>query len=221
MKPIVYQMILALGLGTVSLSAQAVSYICKVDGGIVYTDRKIGNHCTESHTDGTADIPTEEAEKAVPEKVNLKEAPGQAAPELSDIKILPRTQSGSVTATENPANPRLDIKLRNGKSPTAAGAATGAVDLKSAKERAAELNRKAKIIPAPVIAAPTAKPKPQLTRKQILQNEIRNEQAALARARAQLNVAKKKGDQAKIGRLTQAVKDREANIRAIQGEMSR
>ena len=65
------------------------------------------------------------------------------------------------------------------------------------------------------------KPKVQLTRKQILQNEIRNEQTALVRAKAQLNVATKKGDQAKITRLTQAIRDREANIRAMQNEMGR
>jgi putative periplasmic protein len=54
-----------------------------------------------------------------------------------------------------------------------------------------------------------------------LENEVRNEQVALVRAQAQLNVAKKKGDQAKISRLTQAVNDRQANIRAIESEMKR
>ena len=70
-----------------------------------------------------------------------------------------------------------------------------------------------------VIAAPPARV--QLSRKQILQNEIRNEQAALVREQAQLNVAKSKGDKAKVSRLEQAVRDRQANIRAIQGEMGR
>jgi len=84
---------------------------------------------------------------------------------------------------------------------------------------AAGANRKAKILPAPIL--PASKPKPQLTRKQILENEVRNEQVALVRAQAQLNVAKKKGDQAKISRLTQAVNDRQANIRAIESEMKR
>lgn len=151
--------------------------------------------------------------------MDLKEAPGSAAPDVSDIKILPQATSGSVTNSAEAANPRMNIKLRNGND--ASGRKTSAGDLKSAQARAAELNRKAKIIHAPVINAPVAKPKPQLTRKQILQNEIRNEQAALARAKVQLNVARKKGDQAKISRLNQAVRDREANIRAIQGEMKR
>ena len=214
MKAIFYRLMLVLGLSTTAISAQAVTYICKVDGGIMFTERKIGNQCTESNTDGAAEVPNEEAEKAIPEKVNLKEAPGSAASDVSDIKILPQTSKGSVTNSAMPAQPRMDIKLRNGSK-------TSAQDLNSAKARAAELNRKARIIPAPVIAAPTVKPKPQLSRKQILQNEVRNEQAALARAKAQLSVAKNKGDQLKINRLTQAVNDREANIRAIQAEIRR
>ena len=207
MKPIFYRLILAFGLGSAALSAQA-GYICKVDGNAVFTEKKIGNDCTESHTDGTANVSPEEAGRAVPERVDLKEALGEAAPEPGDIKVLPRTTGGSVTNTAEAANPRLDIKLRNGKL----GEATSVGDLKAAKARAAELNRTAKILPAP---------KPQLTRKQILENEVRNEQVALVRAQAQLNVAKKKGDQAKISRLTQAVNDRQANIRAIESEMKR
>lgn len=214
MQVILYRLFLALGL-MVSLPTHAASYICKVDGGILFTEKKVGNECTLSHTDGSAQVADEEAEKAVPEKVNLKEAPGFAAPDSSDVKILPRTSTGSVVNSADAANPRMDIKLRNGSKNTRN------TDAKSAAARAAELNRRAKIIPAPVIAAPAAKAKPQLTRKQILQNEIRNEQAALARVKVQLNVARKKGDAAKVSRLSQALSDREANIRAIQGEMNR
>lgn len=219
MKQLLERFILALGLASMAMSAHAVSYICKVDGGIIFTEKKIGNQCEESHTDGSAQVSVEDAAKAVPEKVDLKEAPGSAAPEVSDIKILPSASMGSVTNSAEAANPKMNVKLRNGGSTV--GSKTSVSDLKSAQARAAELNRKAKIIPAPVIHAPAVKPKPQLTRKQILQNEVRNEQAALARAKAQLNVARKKGDPAKISRLSQAVRDREANIRAIQGEMNR
>lgn len=216
MKPIFYRLILAAALGSAAVSAQAVTYICKVDGGIMFTEKKIGNNCTESHTDGAAQVSDEEAAQAVPEKVELKEAPGKAAAEVDDIKILPQANSGTVTNTAEAGRTRMNVRLRKSGQATA-----DAADLKSAKARAAELNRKAKIIPAPVIAAPAVKSKPQLTRKQILQNEVRNEQSALVRAKAQLNVARKKGDKAKIARLEQAVRDREANIRAIQGEIRR
>ena len=136
MKPIFYRLILAFGLGSAALSAQA-GYICKVDGNAVFTEKKIGNDCTESHTDGTANVSPEEAGRAVPERVDLKEALGEAAPEPGDIKVLPRTTGGSVTNTAEAANPRLDIKLRNGKL----GEATSVGDLKAAKARAAEFVR--------------------------------------------------------------------------------
>lgn len=41
------------------------------------------------------------------------------------------------------------------------------------------------------------------------------------RAKVQLNTAAKKGDQAKVTRLTQAVHNRETNIRVIRNEMGR
>lgn len=215
MKIIWNKLLLAFSLITVAMSAQAVTYICKSDGGIVFSEKKIGTECEESHADGAAQIPQEVAAQASPEKINLKEAPGSAAPEVNDIKILPQTIGGSVTNSAEAANPRMNVKLRNASRITSAG------DLKSAQMRAAELNRRAKIIQAPVIAAPNGKPKQQLSRKQILQNEVRNEQAALARAKAQLNVARKKSDETKISRLSQVVRDREANIRAIQAEINR
>ncbi|MGN6746949.1 hypothetical protein ACTHUL_12750, partial [Neisseria sp. P0024.S002] len=112
----------------------------------------------------------------------------------------------SVTNTAEAANPRLDVRLRNQP------------DTKAAKARAAEMNRKAKILPAPVVSAPA---KPQMSRKQILQKEVRNEQAALARAQSQLAAARRQGDQAKINRLTRDVSDRQASIRAMQSEMGR
>ena len=56
---------------------------------------------------------------------------------MTDIKILPRPAVSSVTNTAEAANPRLDVRLRNQP------------DTKAAKARAAEMNRKAKILPAP------------------------------------------------------------------------
>lgn len=115
-----------------------------------------------------------------------------------DVKILPTRPSG-VTNTAEAAAPSMNVKLRN--------------------QPKAKRSNTAPRTPAPVIAPPP--PKPQMTRKQILQNEVRNEQTALVRAKAQLNVARKKGDKAKVSRLEQTVRDREANIRAIQSEMGR
>ncbi|VEE05965.1 hypothetical protein [Neisseria animalis] len=181
-----------------------------------------GGKCVTESMDGTAEFTFEQLEQKLKETEQIKaETKRNIAQKIDDdVIIKPLDASavtGSVTNSAEAARPRIDVKLRNGKSTTS----TNAASLKSAKERAAALNKKAKIIPAPVIPAPKQKPKPQLTRKQILQNEIRNEQAALARAKAQLNVARKKGDQDKISRLSGAVRDREANIRAIKNEMNR
>ena len=208
MKPIFPRLLLALGLCSAVLAAQAEIFICEVDDHAVFTQKKQGKNCSVSKMEGSADVPAEVAASAVPEIVNLQERLGAVASEVDDIKILPSSGARSVTNTSDAANPRLDIRLRDGTM----------LDEKSSKAKADELNRRAKIVPAPIIMP---KPKVQLTRKQILQNEIRNEQTALVRAKAQLNVATKKGDQAKITRLTQAIRDREANIRAIQNEMGR
>ncbi|VTY08855.1 Uncharacterised protein [Neisseria subflava] len=127
----------------------------------------------------------------------------------NDIKILLNGPIGGVTNTAEAANPRLNILLRN------------SIQKRQAKQNSQQdIRRKAPIrtIPA-TIAVP--QPKPKETRKQVLQGEIRNEQTAIIRLQTQLNAAKQKGDQIKIQQLTRTINDRKANIRAIQGEMSR
>lgn len=124
----------------------------------------------------------------------------------SDIKILPNVPITSVTNTAEAANPRLNIILRN----------------RPGKSRASSYSKyKAPVIRTAPVVTPAPKPSPKETRKQILQTEVRNEQAAITRLQTQLNVAKQKGDQIKIQQLTRTINARKANIRAIQGEMSR
>ena len=124
----------------------------------------------------------------------------------SDIKILPNVPITSVTNTAEAANPRLNIILRNRQN----------------KSRSSSYSKyKAPVIRTAPVVTPAPKPSPKETRKQILQTEVRNEQAAIIRLQTQLNAAKQKGDQIKIQQLTRTINDRKANIRAIQGEMSR
>ena len=124
----------------------------------------------------------------------------------NDIKILPHIPITSVTNTAEAANPRLNIILRN----------------RPGKARASSYSKyKAPVIRTAPMVTPAPKPSPKETRKQILQTEVRNEQAAITRLQTQLNVAKQKGDQIKIQQLTRTINARKANIRAIQGEMSR
>lgn len=124
----------------------------------------------------------------------------------SDIKILPNVPITSVTNTAEAANPRLNITLRNRQN----------------KSRSSSYSKyKAPVIRTVPVVTPAPKPSSKETRKQILQTEVRNEQAAITRLQTQLNAAKQKGDQIKIQQLTRTINARQANIRAIQGEMSR
>ena len=204
MKKIIYGFSLAV-LAAAALPATAATYICQVDGRAVFTTEKTGSHCQLSSMNGISDDAPADApatSASSPErsdniaKIWEKEQFGR----YDDVKILPARPSG-VTNTAEAASPSVNVKLRN-----------------QPKSKAKSRNT-APRTPAPVIAPPKAKP--QMTRKQILQNEVRNEQTALVRAKAQLNVARKKGDKAKVSRLEQTVRDREANIRAIQSEMGR
>ena len=124
----------------------------------------------------------------------------------SDIKILPNVPITSVTNTAEAANPRLNITLRKRQN----------------KSRSSSYSKyKAPVIRTAPVVTPAPKPSPKETRKQILQTEVRNEQAAITHLQTQLNAAKQKGDQIKIQQLTRTINARKANIRAIQGEMSR
>lgn len=124
----------------------------------------------------------------------------------SDIKILPNVPITSVTNTAEAANPRINITLRNRQN----------------KSHSSSYSKyKAPVIRTAPVVTPAPKPSPKETRKQILQTEVRNEQAAITRLQTQLNAAKQKGDQIKIQQLTRTINARKANIRAIQGEMSR
>ena len=124
----------------------------------------------------------------------------------NDIKILPNVPITSVTNTAEAANPRLNITLRNRQN----------------KSRSSSYSKyKAPVIRTVPVVTPAPKPSPKETRKQILQTEVRNEQAAITHLQTQLNAAKQKGDQIKIQQLTRTINARKANIRAIQGEMSR
>ena len=124
----------------------------------------------------------------------------------SDIKILPNVPITSVTNTAEAANPRLNITLRNRQN----------------KSRSSSYSKyKAPVIRTAPVVTPAPKPSPKEARKQVLQTEVRNEQAAITRLQTQLNAAKQKGDQIKIQQLTRTINARKANIRAIQGEMSR
>lgn len=205
MKAFVYSVALSLGLA--ALPAHAVTYICKDGGKAVFSSEKINNSCSPSKMDGNnvsviegieeqpAATPTVKKDAGEIEKIWTSEKPGS----YDDIKIAPNAPVTSITNTADVANPSMEIKLRNRKSGKGA--------------------RRAPVIVVPKVT--TAPAQQQMSRYQILQNEIRTEQTALTRTQAQLAAARKKGDQAKIARLQRDIRDREASIRAIKAEMKR
>ncbi len=197
MKPLFYCITAAL-TALAALPAHAATYICKDGDRAVYSTIRLNAGCTLSQMDGTSNNTPPADNNATPTKVEKIWETEQPSAQ-DDIKIAPSSRDTTVTNTAEAASPSLQVKIRNANK---------------AKKQAP---RKPIIVPH----ITTAPAKQQLSRNQILQNEIRNEQTALVRAKAQLNVAKKKGDKAKTGRLEQEVRDREASIRAIQAEMKR
>ena len=221
-----------LALLWVSSSQAATTYICQVDGKAAFSTVKVNSTCQASSMDGiSTDVAAEKQAELKPESTEAKDnhAINQKKSQdilssYDDVVIMPkaadmvtnsalaaRTSSRATTAQVAP--PKLEIKLRKQPKTTAQVAV-------NSKRKAAPIKTAAPIrtaAPAVVLLPPPSKP--QFTRKQILQREISNEHAALARTKAQLEVVRKKGGNTTP--LLQAVRDREANIRAIQGEMNK
>lgn len=151
----------------------------------------------------------------------------------NDIKILPikpvnpniekhntiskskENKSNKMPATSIKAEKqRIDTLLRNTKNKDKNN------KNKNDKNSQDKSNKK---IPAPIVTLPqlTTQPKPVLTRKQVLEQEIKREKAALKSARAQFKIAQKRGNSALAEKLIKIIKDRELNVEAISREISR
>lgn len=184
----------------VATPATAAIYICPVNGQAVFSSVKSSPLCQESQMDGISEeLPTPAAASEVQSSQSsdgiTKIWDESEFSVYDDIKILP---PATPPKPEIEPDAKVNVKLRN-------------------QPKTAPVRNRAPAVVAPVVAVP--KPKPQLTRKQILQREVRNEQAALNRAKARLEAAKKSGNSAAIAQYERAVRDREANIRAMQSEM--
>ncbi|MCS4533905.1 hypothetical protein [Neisseria montereyensis] len=232
MKPLLYCMALGIGLSA-PLPAHAVTYICKDGNRAVFSTEKLNASCQPSQMSGSdrnapKSVSSEDTtviESTAPKKPSNSPAaknsgmpkkvspPATAAPQAfeahemddifktippipnDDIKIAPSTPNTSITNTIDAASQDMEIKLRNEKQ-----------------------KRRAPVIVVPKISTPPAEQ--QLSRQQIIKNEIRDQQSALTKTRAQLNAARKKGDKAKINSLQLDILDYEASIKAMQFEMT-
>lgn len=119
-----------------------------------------------------------------------------------------KKETPSKTNNKNPTV-KVNVQLRNQNTDK---------NKKAGKSKNADGNNKK--IPAAVVKLPPPKPvKPVLSRRQVLENEIRRERAALRSAKLQLSAAQKNGNSKLIMRLNNMIRDRELNIQAIEKEM--
>lgn len=226
----------AIGLLAALPGRASTNYICQVNGKAVYTTQKVSQTCQVSEMNGISEESVSVTRTGTPGEPPAAGAPRTlvltSAAELygdpsfsfnqggetdqiakiwekeqfgayDDIKIAPRTDAAEVFPHSSKAGNDLNVKLRNQPAKT--------------PSRSVKANTRT---PSAVHTAPIIPPKPKLTRKQILQREIAGEQAALVRAQAQLAKARQSG-KGNVAELQQAVRDRTANVRAIQSELKR
>lgn len=156
-------------------------------------DNPVRDSWENGSTDGDIVVQTPDAPPPKPEKPE-KAAKGKDAPP-----------------------PKVNVQLRK-QPPEKAEKAAKNKKTAPAKSKTADTVKK----PAAVVSLPSAKPAaPALTRRQILEREVRRERSALQTAKAQLAAAQKKGNAKQIAKLQSLVKDRELNIQAIEREMVR
>lgn len=147
----------------------------------------------------------------------------------NDVTVLPITSpkiASDNTAPKNDkdkndANVKVNVTLRNppkteiNKKNKIPKTPTPATKTKNASSKTTNLPKAMAKLPPP------PPPKPVLTRRQVLEQEIARERAALQVAKNQLAQAKKSGNAKTIAKLNAAVQDRELNVRAIENEMKR
>lgn len=202
---------LVLGALMMSSVSWAQTYICLHDGKPVYTTVKLNKSCTPSQMNGIASasqVAIANTHIQVSSEVALASAsePTKTVPEIIDdqiSQIWTKNELGSFDDTVIlPPAPKLTI--------TSIPLKTNVRFPKIANMRHAK----------PTIAAPVVQP-PQLTRRQILQQELNREKAALVRTQASLKVAQNKKDSANIQRYETQIRDRQLNIQALEQEIKR
>ncbi len=179
---------------------QNESYACLQDGKTLYTTVKINEQCQLLSTGAlAANYASESA--SVPQiidheltKVWDKNEYGM----FNDVVIIPPIPTISVQSDKPKVNDKvMSVNLR--KQPT----------IKTVTRQ--DLVRLVSLPPKPAM----------LTRRQILQQEIDREQAALRNAKTQLALAQKSNNATAIARFSAQVKDRQLNLDALQEEMRR
>lgn len=190
-----------------SLSVGAETYICVVAGKPYYTTVKTGNQCHLSYINSTAPIPIDE-----PPVVSTQSASEPSVPQIINDeidRIWNQSEYGSFDDTVIlPPTPQVDTP-RETKNPNAGKVGNTTV---RHQPKTHTHSQTAKAVAMPPKTVP-------LTRRQVLQNEINREKAALRTAQMQLNAAQKAGNSKSVTRLTALVNDRQQNLLALEAEM--
>ena len=202
-------MLMGLLFATAGTPAAAATYICLSNGKPVYTTERQGlQSCRLSQMDGITESPQTDF---------------SPAPQVSAEVALPAASAPA--ADDTPANPSDDAITQIWQRHE-----YGSFDNTPILP---PLPKPAPVAPNPVVphtkkpAPPRprhtviAPPPPPPKRRDILANEIARENQALAQAQRALNAAQKRQDSAAVRRLSDIVRDREANIRALQQEWKR
>lgn len=186
----------------------AQTYICVYKGKPVYTTLKLNNTCTASNMDGIASA-------------------SQVMPIITDTAVSSEVALPVATASTPSVPQIIDDEISKIWTKNELGSFDDTVILPPVQKVVAldAPNVKTKIRQAirqvaPVVAAPTTRP-PQLTRRQLLQQELSREKTALARAQSSLNAARSKNDHAQVRHFDAQVRDRQLNIQALEQEMRR
>lgn len=208
-----------------AMPVQAATYICVINGKPVYTTQKVGALCELSDMNGIgeqgksvfAPAPQVSPDVALPSE-NVATLPETHAQEPDDLYHLwHELEYGSYDKV--PIAPALSLPSQPVVKPTVTVAPSKVSSPKKTPVQAAS---------APIFT-PTV-PQIQrynrvgvgmLNRRQILQQELQREQAALNIVREQLAAARKRNDTAAVQKYSQALLDREQNVLALTREMKR
>lgn len=213
-------MLMGLLFATTGTPASAATYICLSNGKPVYTTERQGlQSCRLSQMDGITESP-QTAFSPAPQVSAEVALPAASAPAADDTPANPSDDDAITQIWQRHEYGSFDNTPILPPLPKPAPVAPNPV-VPHTKKPAPPRPRHTVIAPPPRPRHTVITPPPPPKRRDILANEIARENQALAQAQRALQSAQKRQDSAAVRRLSDIVRDREANIRALQQEWKR
>ena len=209
------------------MPVQAATYICVVNGKPVYTTQKVGSLCEISDMNGIGETGRAVLAPApkVSDDVALPPENAAALPEIAPQEndelyhLWHELEYGAYDKV--PIAPALSLPRSLPEKPTVAMPNKSSSHQKTPVQAATAPNRVHVAPTLPQIQRFNRVGVGMLNRRQILQQELQREQAALNIAREQLAAARKRNDATSVQTLSNAVLDRERNVLALMREIKR